>query len=390
MSAESTRALLSAAGKHAEELRDIRRDLHRHPELGFQEFRTTEKIRENLSRIPGIRFRQLNCKTGIIAELPGESETTVALRADIDALAIREENTHSYVSEIPGLMHGCGHDGHVAVLLGAAFVLGELQKRPWTVRFIFQPAEEIVPSGAPVFVKEGAIENVEAIFGFHLNATSDFGKVGWYDGAVMAGGLSFKIKVHGKGGHPAYPEKCINPLYTACDIVSALPRLRDSFHAVVPCNVTPVKLISEEPSGRIPETAEILGQFKYLDRTADRVFRRELKTLVDGCALHNHTECELKIEPTYPVSWNDPELGQRVVVPSAKELGLELTKIVPSMGSDDFAWYAEKVPAYYMTFGLRKGENFPIAHTPVFDFDEAVLPLGAAQMAACALNWKPE
>ncbi len=388
MSNKFTRELLAASEKRLNELREIRRDLHRHPELGFQEFRTTQKIREYLHRIPGIKFRNLECKTGVIADLPGDSGKTIALRADIDALPIREENTHSYASEVPGLMHACGHDGHVAILLGAAFLLGKLPSRPWTIRFIFQPAEEIVPSGAPVFVREGAIDKVEAIFGFHLNATSDFGKVGWYDGAVMAGGLSFQIEVHGKGGHPAYPEKCVNPIYTACDIVAALPRLRDAFHAIVPCNVTPVKLVADE-AGKIPEIAVIKGQFKFLDRKTDQIFRRELTALAEGSAVRNHSTCNLKMTSTYPVSWNAAELGQRTVIPSARELGLELTQIVPSMGSDDFAWYAEKIPAYYMTFGLRKGINFPIAHTSEFDFDEAILPLGAAQMAACAINWSP-
>lgn len=377
--------LLSAAEKYAELLREIRRDLHRHPELGFQEFRTTEKIRECLGSIPGMKFLPQQCPTGVIAELPGESERTVALRADIDALAITETNSHAYVSETPGVMHACGHDGHVALLLGAALLLGE-RKRPWTVRFLFQPAEEIVPSGAPVFLREGALDQVEAVFGFHLNATSDFGKVGWYDGAVMAGGVAFRVSIRGRGGHSAYPEKCVNPIFTACDIISSLPGILDAIHPFYPCNIVPVKCVADDYDNKIPDTALVEGRFKFLDGKAEAVFREKIAALVDGCARKNGAQCELELIPKYPITWNAPELGRRVVLPSAEQLGLETVRIVPSMGSDDFAWYAEKVPAYYMTFGIRKGEDFPIAHTSVFDFDEAILPLGAAQMCACALN----
>ena len=371
-----------------ERLRTIRRDLHRHPELGFQEYRTTEKIREALSTVPGIRFLVLqDCPTGVIAELPGESGKTVALRADIDALAISEANTHSYVSENPGVMHACGHDGHVAVLLGAAFLLGNQRTRPNTVRFLFQPAEEIVPSGAPVFLRAGALDGAEAVFGFHLNATSDFGKVGVCDGAVMAGGVAFRISIRGKGGHSAYPEKCVNPIFTACDIVYSLPGIRDSIHPFYPCNIVPVKCVADEYDNKIPDTALVEGRFKFLDRKAEAVFREKIAALVDGCARKSGAQCELEMIPKYPVTWNAPELGHSVVLPSAEQLGLETVRIVPSMGSDDFAWYAEQVPAYYMTFGIRKGEDFPIAHTPVFDFDEAILPPAAAQMCACALNF---
>ncbi len=372
-----------------ERLRTIRRDLHRHPELGFQEYRTTEKIREALSTVPGIRFLELqDCPTGVIAELPGESGKTVALRADIDALAISEANTHSYVSENPGVMHACGHDGHVAVLLGAAFLLGNQRMRPNTVRFLFQPAEEIVPSGAPVFLRAGALDGAEAVFGFHLNATSDFGKLGFYDGAVMAGGIAFRITVHGKGGHSAYPEKCVNPIFAACDIVSSLARIRDAIHPVYPCNIVPVRIVADEYDNKIPDTAVVEGRMKYLAHEAREIFCREIVPVVEGCALKNHAKCDLELIPKYPVSWNTPDLGRNVVLPSAEELGLETVRIEPSMGSDDFGYYAEKIPAYYMTFGIRKGADFPIAHTAHFDFDEEILPLGAAQLCACALNFR--
>lgn len=379
------KGLLAAAKKYTEKLRAIRRDLHRHPELGFQEFRTTEFIRRELAAIPGMKLRKPSCGTGVIADLPGDSTRMVALRADIDALPICEENTHDYVSKTPGVMHACGHDGHAAALLGAAFLLAG-QKRPQTIRFLFQPAEEVVPSGAPVFLKDGAADGVEAVFGFHLNATSDFGEVGYYNGAVMAGGLAFRIAIHGKGGHAAYPEKCRNPIFTACDIVSALARIKDAIHPTYPCNIVPVRLTADEYDNKIPETAIVEGRFKYLNIRAEETFRAELASLADACAQKNHTSCELELIPKYPIAWNTPELGESVVIPAARRLGLNLTLIPPSMGSDDFAYYAEKVPAYYMTFGIRKGENFHIAHTSHFDFDEEILPLVSAQLCACALD----
>ncbi len=374
------------AAKDAEVLREIRRDLHRHPELGFQEFRTTEKIREHLSRIPEIKFRNPDASTGVIAELPGESAGIVALRADIDAIGIQEKNTCSYASQTPGVMHGCGHDGHVAILIGAAMMLARKPRRPHPVRFIFQPAEETTPSGAPVLLKAGVLKGVVRIFGFHLNATSDFGKVGYYDGAVMAGSLGFKVTVQGRGGHTAYPEKCDNPIFTVADLVSSLARIRDRIHPTFACNIVPIGLTAGKSRSAIPDTAELEGRVRYLDRRAEKTFREELAVLAAGCDAKNHTRSRIEFEPGYPITYNAPELGRGIVVPAAKSLELALTPITPSMGSDDFAHYAEKVPAYYMTFGIRKGKNFPIAHTPEFDFDEAILPIGAAQLCACALR----
>ncbi len=380
--------LLVAAGKYAGEMRAIRRDLHRFPELGFQEFRTTEKIREHLSRLSGIRFRDLPGLTGVVAELPGKSPRTVALRADIDALPITEENTHDYISVNSGIMHACGHDGHVAILLGAAFLLAE-QERPHTVRFIFQPAEEVTPSGAPAFLKAGALENVEAIFGFHLNATSDFGLLGVYDGAVMAGGVAFRITIQGRGGHAAYPEKCVNPIYTAVELIPSLDRIKDLIHPSMPCSIVPVKLTSGDYENRIPDLAVLEGRMKYLDIRARDIFCEELAVLTERCGAKNRTECRLEIHPKLPITFNSPELGQHVVLPAARQLGLDSVQILPSMGSDDFGYYSECIPGFYMTFGIRKGENFPIAHTAVFDFDEKILPVGAAQMAACAIQCFP-
>ena len=184
----NTADVLAYAKSLEARLTEIRRDLHRHPELGWEEFRTTAKIKEILKSLPGIEVKEIPLKTGVIAELKGTKPElgTIGLRCDIDALPIQEDKpaSHTYKSEVPGKMHACGHDGHIAINLGAAMILSKFRPEH-NVRFIFQPSEEIFPSGAKAMIEAGAVEGLKMIWGFHINATSDFGNVGWYDGIVM-------------------------------------------------------------------------------------------------------------------------------------------------------------------------------------------------------------
>ncbi|HQL87747.1 MAG: amidohydrolase [Lentisphaerae bacterium] len=363
----------------------IRRDLHRRPELGLREYRTTTKIREQLaSMTTQAEILDLDLKTGVVAQLPGtEGKKTVALRADIDALAITETNSHSFASLNPGVMHACGHDGHTAMLLGAAAILDKIRPRHH-VRFLFQPAEEGPASGARLLLEHDALKDVDVIFGAHLNATSDFGLVGYCDGPVMAGGLVIELDIIGQGGHAAYPDECANPLLAAAAIISGLAQVKDRLHASIPCTIVPTAIQCGKSENRIPDRVKLEIRSKFLSADAEPILRQEFSHLFEHASATHHARCETTFIPKLPVTVNDPEVGA-IVRQAAQALNLPLTKIVPSMGSDDFAYYAQKIPAYYMTFGIRKGDQFPIAHNPDFDFDESILPIAAAQLATCAI-----
>lgn len=368
------------------QLREIRRDLHRHPELGFEEFRTTKKIVETLSRLPGIKIKDCECPTGVIAELPGTNPEAgmIGLRCDIDALPIQELNEHGYQSEIPGKMHACGHDGHVAVNLGAAMLLSEFRPE-CGVRFLFQPAEETKRSGAIDFLKVGALEGLKELWGFHLNATSDFGNIGWYDGNVMSGGFRFRLTIRGKSGHPAYPEACVNPIQVMSRFVVEMDSLKGAIRATRPFAFAFASLQSGVDMGEAtPTEAELTCRVCYLDGGLERIIKARIQDIAARlCELYGATWKMVFFEGL-PITYNDGKLGGRVRE-HAKEFGFPLEQIFPSMGGDDFGYYAQKVPAYYMTFGLRKGEDFPIAHTPHFDFDEKILPRAVAMFASVAL-----
>ncbi|MCI5778953.1 MAG: M20 family metallopeptidase [Lentisphaeria bacterium] len=381
-SAESIKA---EAERIAPQLTELRRWFHRHPELGFHEELTTAKIREVLSGIPGIRFRETGMDTGVIAELPGTvGARTVGLRCDIDALPIQEANSHDYVSAFPGRMHACGHDGHIAILLGAAMLLAKFPPEH-NVRFLFQPAEETTPSGAPEWIGHGALDELCAVYGSHLNATSPFGKIGFCHGPVMAGGVNFTVRVRGKGGHSAYPEECHNPIAALSRICNDLPGIRNAFHGSWPCVIVPVRMESGGAHSQIPDTGSLLIRAKYLRPQCREILIERVHALVRAADLVCGTVSTVETEDVFPITVNDPTLGENVVLPAARFLGYPTTPIVPSMGSDDFGYYAERVPSYYMTFGISTGPDFAIAHTARFDFDESILPPASAQYAACAL-----
>ena len=379
--------ILSEAKRLEPVLRDIRRDLHRHPELGFQEFRTTAKIKEHLSALPGVEIKPLAMETGVMADLPGTKpeKGTVALRCDIDALPLQEENTHGFQSEEPGKMHGCGHDGHVAVNLGAAMLLSKFRPER-NVRFLFQPAEECNPDGAPPFLACGVLDGVDEAWGFHLNATSDFGNVGWYDGAVMAGGTGARITVTGKSGHPSYPEACVNPIDIVSRIWVEIAGIKQTVRGTRPYALAAASIQSGQPFDEAtPTTGELTLRTCFLEKEIDRHLRERIESIARHfCELYGAT-CEVRFRDHFPITYNHPGLGG-LVRDHAKAFGLPVEQIFPSMGSDDFGYYADLVPAYYMTFGIRKGADFPIAHTPHFNFDEAILPPSAAMFASCALE----
>ena len=379
--------VLAYAGTLETELREIHRDFHRHPELAFEEVWTTARIKEVLSGIPGIEIREIPMKTGVMAELKGTKPElgTIGLRCDIDALPINEETTHDYRSLTPGKMHACGHDGHMTINLGAAKILSKFRPEH-NVRFIFQPAEETIPCGAPEMIKAGAVDGLKMLWGFHINATSDFGNVGWYDGIVMAGGYTLDIKVHGKSVHTAYPEMSVNPIVVLSRVAVAVDGLKQTIRATRPYSVSFMHMDCPNVAhSASPAEGRLILKTRYHEPEVNALLVKRIREIVRMyCDLYGATyeiAEEQGLEPTYNLETMGP-----LVRENAAALGQPLEHIFASMGGDDFGFYGWKVPAYYMTFGLRKGENFHIAHTSKFEWDEAMLPPAAAMFASCALR----
>jgi len=384
-----TSEVMAYAKSLEQRLTEIRRDLHRHPELGWEEVWTTAKIKEVLKTLPGIEIREIPLKTGVVAELKGTKPElgTIGLRCDIDALPIQEEKPadHTYKSEIPGKMHACGHDGHITINLGAAMILSKFRPEH-NVRFIFQPSEEIFPSGAKAMIEAGAAEGLKMIWGFHINATSDFGNVGWYDGIVMAGGTKLDIKVKGKSVHTAYPEYSVNPIVILSRVAVAVDGLKQMIRATRPYSVTLVHMDCPRVAhSASPAEGRLILETCYHEPEVNELLKKKIREIVkQQCDLYGATfeiAEEQGLEPTYNLDAMGP-----VVRENAAALGLPLEHIFASMGGDDFGFYGWKVPAYYMTFGLRTSPDFPIAHTSKFDWDEKVLPGSVAMFASCALR----
>ena len=385
-----TAEILSYAKTLEPRLTEIRRDLHRHPELGWEEFRTTAKIKEVLKALPGIELKEIPLKTGVIAELKGTKPElgTIGLRCDIDALPIQEDKpaSHAYKSEVPGKMHACGHDGHVAINLGAAMILSKFRPEH-SVRFIFQPCEEDSPSGAKAMIeKAGVTDGLKMIWGFHINATSDFGNVGWYDGTVMSGGYTLDISVKGKSAHTAYPEYSVNPIVILSRVAVAIDGLKQTIRATQPYTVSMMHMDCPHVAySASPEKGRLIVKTRYHEPEVNERLKAKIREIVKMyCDLYGATYEiveEQGLEPTY----NLPEMGP-IVRENAAAFGLPLEHIFASMGGDDFGYYGWKVPAYYMTFGLRTSKDFPIAHTAKFDWDEKVLPGSSAMFASCALR----
>jgi len=381
--------------KRAEELKekiiDFRRHFHENPELGLEEFGTAKKVAEVLDEL-GIRTRVLVNGTGVVGFLEGSKPgKTIALRADMDALPIKEENEVPYKSKREGVMHACGHDAHTAMLLGAATILSELKgELEGNVVFIFQPAEE-TGEGAKRMVEEGALEGVDAIVGIHAWANLETGKLGLRSGPFMAAGDFFEAKIIGKGGHGALPHYAVDPIVIASNVISALQtvisREVDTLETAV---VSVCKIEGGKAYNVIPDSVVFGGTI----RTHSTQLRDKLPTRVEEI-IRNVTagmraKYEFNLMRKFPVTICDEGMT-RFVEELAKDL-LGEDKVVeqkPLMGSEDFSYYLEKVPGTFLFLGTRNEEKGIVHphHNPKFDVDEDALPLGAALEAAIALEY---
>ncbi|RLF91431.1 amidohydrolase [Thermococci archaeon] len=376
---------LKEAERVKEQIIEWRRDFHMHPELGFEEERTSRIVEEHL-REWGYRIKRVG--TGIIADI-GEGEKTIALRADMDALPIQEENDVPYKSKIPGKMHACGHDAHTAMLLGAAKIIAEhsdeLKNR---VRLIFQPAEE-GGNGALKMIEGGALEGVNAIFGLHVWAELDSGIVGIREGPFLAGVGRFLARIVGKGGHGAAPQYTIDPIPAVADTILALQRIVarevDPLESAV---VTVGRVQGGTAFNVIPEFVELEGTFRFFTNELGEFLKSRIVEIIENTAKAHRCKADVKADILGPPTINDKEMAE-FVRRVAKDIGLNVGEVRKTLGGEDFAFYLQKVPGAFIALGIRneeKGIVYP-HHHPKFDVDEDVLHLGTALEVALAFRF---
>ena len=363
----------------------LRRDIHREPELGFDTKKTAEKVIAALDGLP-LELHTGVAENGIVATLRGDGPT-VGLRADMDALPIHEETGLPFASEVDGKMHACGHDGHTSMLVGAAHVLSGMRERlNGTVKFFFQPAEE-GGGGGKVMVEEGVADDVDSIFALHLWPGLPFGTAATKAGPIMAAADGFEMKIRGRGGHGAFPHQTTDAIAMAAQIVTAL-------QTVVSREVDPVEpavlTVGEIGAGTafniIPETARLGGTVRTLNEDLRRRMPERIEQIARGVAGGMRGDAELDYRFSYPVTRNDEGAARRALGVIGDLFGEEHTLELPnpSMGGEDFAFFLERIPGAFIWLGV--GEDVSYLHTPTFAFDEEILPLGSALLAALALE----
>lgn len=365
-----------------------RRHFHAHPELSFQERETSRKVGELLQEF-GLSPRAV-ADTGLIAEVTGRNpgRKTVALRADLDALPIREANEVSYKSKREGIMHACGHDAHTASLLTVARILASVRDEfEGTVRFIFQPGEEKNPGGASLMIKEGALESPapSAIIGQHVMPLIPAGKVGFCEGKYMASSDEIYLRVVGQGGHGGSPHLAVDPVVIGAQILLGLQSLVSrNADPRNPSVLTFGRFIAEGATNIIPNEATLAGTFRALDETWREAALRKITVIARQIAEGMGARCEVDISRGYPCLVNDPGLTRRIRKSAEDFLGSEnVVTIEPTMGSEDFAFYSQKIPAAFYRLGTRneaKGVT-SFVHSPTFDIDESSLSFAPGLMA---------
>jgi amidohydrolase len=380
--------MLEKAQKIAEQLTAWRRDFHMHPELGFNENRTAGIVAETLEQL-GCRVRRGVGRTGVVADL-GEGKPLIALRADIDALPLDEANQVPYASQIPGVMHACGHDAHTAMALGAATLLAQ-EKFRGTVRFLFQPSEEVADgeglSGAPRMIADGALEGVDMVVAQHVDPGTPVGRIRVSTGPASGGVDSWFGSVIGKGGHGARPNDSIDPFYLTAHVILALnaivSRRLDPFDPAV---VSLGSLHGGQTENVIPERVELSGTLRYTQARVQKQIHSEIERAFQVvCPLGG--DYRLRFEIGTPPMHNHPTAVEMIESAAAGLLGQDcVLPMENDLGAEDFGCFSERVPGAMFLLGTRLDDE-RFGHNPHFDIDERALPIGTALLAEIALRF---
>jgi amidohydrolase len=384
-----------------------RRDFHQHPELSNRETQTAQKIAAHLKSL-GIETTTGVAKTGVVGILKGDSEgKTVALRADIDALPVTERNNLPFKSEVrtsflgseTGVMHACGHDTHIAIMMGVAEILSKNKdKIKGTVKFIFQPAEEGAPpgeeGGASLMIKEGVLKNpdVDAIFGLHINSETPVGTIKYKPEGTMAAVERFVIKVKGEQTHGSAPWSGTDPILISAKIIDGLQTIisREAKLVDGAAVITVGKITSGVRFNIIPETAEMVGTIRTLDPDMKTLILKRMNEMVPAIANAYKGEATIEIQNKTAITYNDPELTAKMLPTLQKVAGKQNVILAKATtGGEDFSFFQEEVPGFYYFLGGKPLDSKEPAphHTPDFFIDESGMLLGVKTMAQLAIDY---
>ena len=371
----------------------LRRHLHQHPELSYEEQKTAMFIAQELHSI-GLNPETGVAGNGIVALIKGRNpdKKTVALRADIDALPIKEQNDVPYKSQNEGVMHACGHDVHTSSLLGAARILNELKDNlEGTIKLLFQPAEEKAPGGASLMIKAGVLENpkVNKIIGQHVAPNIPVGKIGFREGMYMASTDEVYMRIHGKGGHGAAPHSSVDPIVVASNIIVSLQQIISrNRNPTFPSVLTFGKMIAEGATNIIPSEVYIEGTFRCMNEEWRTEGLAKIQKMAEGIADAMGARCDFWIVKGYPFLQNNPELTQNIRKFATDYVGADnIVDLDLWMGGEDFAYYSQVVDASFYRLGTRNEAKGIISgvHTPTFDIDESALEIGPGLMSYMAI-----
>jgi amidohydrolase len=380
-------------------LTDFYRDLHRHPELSLQEHRTAARLAERLAKA-GYETAEGIGGTGVAGVLRNGEGPTVLLRADMDALPLQEDTALTFRSEVPGRMHACGHDTHVAMLLGVAKLLSGMRAEiPGSVKFIFQPAEENVPreerpAGAEAMIAAGVLKDpaVDAVFGVHVYANMPTGQVSWISGPMMAAADSYEIIVRGRQTHGATPWAGVDPVVIGSQIVLALQTIvsRQVNITAQPAIVTVGQFEAGVRNNIIPDSARLVGTIRTFDTAMQKDIHERIRRTATQIAAAAGATADVRIDLGYPVTVNNPALTKQMLGTLRRVAGSNLVEGTKITGAEDFSYFQQQVPGLFLLLGITPPAEVgkaPQNHSPKFFVDEAGLITGVRTLAHLAVDY---